>query len=223
MPYKIEGHCHTSESSPCAKTNAKEVVKLYSEANYDGIIITDHFSYSVFKDNDSWDNIVNKFLKGYRIAKEEADKFNIKIYLGMEIRFLDSNNDFLVYGIDEEFLFNNPWLYMKDLKYLDKICKDKYLIIQAHPYRWDNTLVDIKYLDGIEYNNTNPNNECNNERAYSSWIQTDLIGTCGCDFHSPDCISKTQYMLFNSLPMNNEELVKLFIKNDFIVTKSDKM
>jgi tyrosine-protein phosphatase YwqE len=219
MGYKIEFHCHTNESSPCGQTSAKDIVKLYRENQYDGIIITDHFSYSVFKDNDSWEIIVNRFLKGYKLAKEEALKYNIKIYLGMEIRFLDSNNDYLVYGIDEEFLLNNPWLYMKDLKYLDKLCENKYLIVQAHPYRYDNTLADIKYLDGIEYNNTNPNNQCNKNLAYESWIKTNLIGTCGCDFHSPDCISKTEYMLFNNLPNNNNELVKELINRNFTVTK----
>ena len=221
MPYKIEGHCHTSESSPCSQTSAKEIVKLYKYENYDGIIITDHFSYSVFKDTDSWENIVSKFLKGYKTAEIEAQKYNIKVYLGMEIRFLDSNNDYLVYGIDENFLYNNPWLYMKDLKHLDKVCNGKYLIIQAHPYRWDNTLADIKYLDGIEYNNTNPNNECNNEKAYNSWKNTNLLGTCGCDFHSPDCISKKEYMEFINLPNNNEELVKELISRNFVVTKNN--
>lgn len=219
MGYKIEFHCHTSESSPCGQTSAKEIVKLYKENNYDGIVITDHFSYSVFKDNDTWENTVNKFLKGYKIAKEEAKKYNLKIYLGMEIRFLDSNNDYLVYGLDEDFLFNNPWLYMKDLKQLDKLCENKYLIVQAHPYRWDNTLADINYLDGIEYNNTNPNNECNNNLAYDSWIKTNLIGTCGCDFHSPNCISKTEYMLFDNLPNNNTELVRELIMKNYKVTK----
>lgn len=217
--YKIEMHCHTSETSPCAKTSAVELVKLYKDAGYNGIIITDHFCYSNFKNEDNWDNVVNRFLKGYLKAKEEAKKHHIDIYLGMEIRFLDSNNDYLVYGIDEQFLYDNPWLYMKDLRHLDEICENKYLIVQAHPYRWDNTLADIKYLDGIEYNNTNPNNDCNNEKAYNAWIKTDLIGTCGCDFHSPDCINQNEHMELYENPTNNYKLIDLLKNKQYIVTK----
>ena len=219
MSYKIEGHCHTNESSPCARTSAKDIVKIYYENSYDGIIITDHFSYSIYKDNHSWEDIVNKFLLGYRKAKEEANKYNIKVYLGMEMRFLNSNNDYLLYGIDENFLYNNPWIYMKDLKYLHSIIDNKFLIVQAHPFRWDNTLADIKYLDGIEYLNTNPNNNCNNHLAYEAWINTNLIGTCGCDFHSPDCINKTIYMNFFELPNNNLDLIKIMREKKFTITK----
>ena len=51
MGYKIEFHCHTSESSPCGQTSAKDIINLYRENKYDGIVITDHFSYYIYKDN----------------------------------------------------------------------------------------------------------------------------------------------------------------------------
>ena len=37
---KVEMHTHTSETSPCAHINAKDVLKLYKEAGYDTVVIT---------------------------------------------------------------------------------------------------------------------------------------------------------------------------------------
>lgn len=217
MKYRIEGHCHTKDSSPCGQVYAEDILKAYQENNYSGIIITDHFSYQVFGNNDSWKNIVDKFLLGYKNAKKLESKYNIKIYLGMEIRFTDSYNDYLVYGITEEFLYQNEWLYMKSLKELKTLSKDKYLIIQAHPFRYGNTLADLNLLDGIEINNTNPHNICNNHLAYNAYLKSNLIPTCGCDFHSIDCISKTEYMEFFNLPKDNSELVAMIKQRKYII------
>lgn len=40
---RIEMHVHTSEGSPCARVEAKNIVKAYSEAGYDAVIITNHY------------------------------------------------------------------------------------------------------------------------------------------------------------------------------------
>ena len=41
-PYLYETHCHTSQSSACAKCSGKELAEAAKEAGYTGIIITDH-------------------------------------------------------------------------------------------------------------------------------------------------------------------------------------
>lgn len=222
MKYIIEGHCHTKDSSPCGQIYAEDLIKLYKNKNYAGIIITDHFSYSVFKNQDTWKEICDKFLLGYRNAKKLESIYNIKIYLGMEIRFNDSYNDYLIYGITEEFLYSNEWIYMKSLKELKEICQNKYLIIQAHPFRGGNYLAELSLLDGIEINNTNPNNVCNNHLAYEAWKNTNLIPTIGCDFHSADCISEDEYMLFNELPNDNKDLVQYLINRNYILKEKSR-
>ena len=42
MNYKYELHCHTKEVSRCGAVPAAEIVKMYKENGYDGIVITDH-------------------------------------------------------------------------------------------------------------------------------------------------------------------------------------
>lgn len=86
-----------------------------------------------------------------------ADGTPLRVYLGMEIRFPNDENDFLVYGIDEGFLEKYPWIYMKELPDLYKIAqKEGLTIVQAHPFRKKCFPGDIECLHGIEIYNGNP-------------------------------------------------------------------
>lgn len=58
------------------------------------------------------------------------------MYLGMEIRFPHDENDFLVYGMKEDFFARYQWIYMKELPDLWEIAEaERLTIIQAHPFR----------------------------------------------------------------------------------------
>lgn len=50
---KIEMHVHTSEGSPCAETDAESIVRAYSEAGYDAVVITNHFDSVLYGSADS--------------------------------------------------------------------------------------------------------------------------------------------------------------------------
>ena len=39
----LDTHVHTCQVSPCGKVPAKEMIELYKEAGYGGVIITDHY------------------------------------------------------------------------------------------------------------------------------------------------------------------------------------
>lgn len=215
MEYKIEMHLHTMESSPCAKTGIKDALIAFKENGYDAVVVTDHFHHNNFKHLSNWKDIVDAFLIGYRLALKEAKKIGIKVYLGMEIRFPQNYHDYLVYGIDENFIYQNEYIYNTSLEEFFNLIKDKYILIQAHPFRWGNVLSDTKYLHGIEILNTNPNNDCQNHLAYEKWKNTNLIATCGCDFHSLDCITNSHYMTFNYLPKDNNELIEILKNKEY--------
>ena len=108
MKYKYELHCHTAETSECAAALAKDTVEFYKSIGYSGLVITDHYSFLTF----GTDSVckrqidVDKYLKGYHCALEAAtDDFTV--LPGMEIRYFATTNDYLVYGIDEDFLRKN--------------------------------------------------------------------------------------------------------------------
>ena len=74
--YKYDVHVHTSETSNCGKVDAKDVVKLYKEAGYDGIVITDHYYRGFFEnlEGSSWKDKVACFLEGYHNAQSEGER-----------------------------------------------------------------------------------------------------------------------------------------------------
>src|SRR5690606_22097394 len=135
--YKYDVHVHTAEVSPCGQVRARDIVKLYKDKGYDGIVITDHYYIEYFEclNETTWEDKIKSYLSGYYAAREAGYKYGIDVFLGMELRFKESINDFLIYGINENFLFDNPMLYEWNLEEFRQL-KNKYdiLIYQAHPY-----------------------------------------------------------------------------------------
>ncbi len=184
--YLFEIHSHSSQTSVCSAIAAEDIVKTYKQLGYDGVVITDHMSTDTFKkiENEPWEKKADCFLAGYRAAKALEDE-NFSVLLGMEIRFLDYDNDYLVYGIDENFIYNNPDLdRTENLKAFRSIAdKNNLLVIQAHPFRKGMTIIDYKLLDGVEVYNGHPQHNSSNDIALAWAKKYSLTMTSGSDFH----------------------------------------
>ena len=64
-----------------------------------------------------------------------AEGMGLDVILGAELRFPENDNDYLVYGIDEQWLRSNPYVCcMSAQEFFDKF-HDQVLIIHAHPFR----------------------------------------------------------------------------------------
>ncbi len=191
--FKYETHLHTRETSSCAKVSAKEIPHLYKEAGYDGIVVTDHYSPSFFEPRRAidWERCVKQYLEGYYIAANEGVKIGMPVLLGMEITFEESYNDYLVYGIDERFLYRNPRLHKKTLKEFRKIA-DKYglFVAQAHPFRPYMKEVKPKFLDGMEVFNGNPRHDSHNDLAMEYAKKKKLQALSGSDFHQLEDLAR---------------------------------
>jgi predicted metal-dependent phosphoesterase TrpH len=184
--YKYDMHVHTSEVSPCGKVNALELVKLYKEAGYDGIVITDHYFdeyfYSLGRLN--WKEKIDMYLSGYRKALSEGQRIGLEVILGIELRFSENENDYLVYGIDETFLKNYKELYKLGIEKFRKLTSNMdILIYQAHPFRPWIEPVDPILLDGIEVFNGNPRQDNMNHKALSFAKEHNLKMISGSDLH----------------------------------------
>ena len=201
--FKLDIHVHTSETSSCGQVSAQEAVRLYEQAGYDGIIITDHYHREYFNSlgNLTWNDKIDCYLKGYRTAKSEAAKGKMKVFLGIEYRNVESDNDYLVFGMDESMLFKEPELYSRSIQ--DAFaCFRQYgaIILQAHPFRkrFEKDKGDfVRYssmdypelLDGFEFYNGNKN-----------WIQDPaetkaLQRSIRISYWCPDLISTIQAIL----------------------------
>ncbi len=212
--YKYDLHIHTSEVSGCGKIKSKDIVKMYKDIGYDGLVITDHYYEGFFENikDSSWNKKAEDFLIGYRTAHEEAQKLNLKIFLGMELRFSGSENDYLVYGIDENFLLNNPELYKLSLEKFKELIKDKEIVIyQAHPFRTNCFSVDPQLLNGVEVYNGNQRANSYNNQSYESAKKNNLLMVSGSDFHEKEDLA-TGGIITNERINDNKELVKI-LKN----------
>ncbi|MBQ2840454.1 MAG: PHP domain-containing protein [Oscillospiraceae bacterium] len=187
--YKYDIHVHTSETSCCGLMSAAETVERYRASGYTGLCFTDHYSSSTFeRASGSWRDKADRFLSGYRAAKKVAD--GLDILLGAELHFgrpgehIYSSNDYLVYGITEEFIYAYPELHLLTLPEFSEIAKKHdLLVIQAHPMRNNMELVHLDLLDGMEVYNGNQNHEARNEKAEAFARARGYILTSGSDCH----------------------------------------
>lgn len=122
--YKYELHSHTSECDRDADLSARELVHLYREAGYDGMVITDHYIerfYTLWFPEEvqglTHEQQVTRWLRGFRTAQEEGEKIGFTVLPGAEVRFDHYPNDYLLYGLHEEFFYTVPRL--NELKSVD--------------------------------------------------------------------------------------------------------
>lgn len=182
---KIETHVHTSEGSPCAKVDAAGITEAYRRAGYDAIVITNHFDNELLKTFGKTDEEkISRYLLGYRKAKEAGKQFGIRVLLGIEIRLEPSAEDFLIYGVHEEFLYQNPGLCFLNQEEIYHLCHANGAVFyQAHPFREPCMPKHPEFLDGVEYNQR-PDSGNNNEKL-AEWAKAypELKAVSGSDCH----------------------------------------
>lgn len=190
---KIEMHAHTSEASPCANVSADSIPSLYRQAGYDAIVITDHYCKWAQERSGTGtaDIYAQYFLNGYRTAKAAGDRIGFTVLLGAEVNLPGSPNDYLLYGITEEFILAHPSIHEMTLAGLHALCREHdILLLQAHPYRTYCTPADPADLDGAESYNGNPRHNNRNELARQWTEKFHMIQSSGSDFHEMEDVAK---------------------------------
>ena len=89
-------------------------------------------------------------MQGYRKAKQyETEDFTV--LLGTELRFYATVNDYLIYGVTEEMLYELPFLLPLYIKKASRLFRERGCVfLQAHPFRKFITRANPKHLDGVE-------------------------------------------------------------------------
>ncbi len=192
--FRFDTHVHTKETSHCGGVFAKEMVKLYAEAGYSGFVMTDHYNrYSMDRHGCTTpEDRLETFLQGYRGAKAYGEEIGFDVLLGMELQ-LDggSHNEYLLYGLTEEFLYSHPHIYEEDLLSLRRLASaNGILIFQAHPYRPGMTRAAADLLDGAEVFNGNPRHNSANHLAMAYALENRLLMTSGSDAHQVEDVGK---------------------------------
>lgn len=219
MSYKYELHCHTGCVSRCGRVEPERIIELYRQHNYNGIVVTDHYSPMTFTPNWNPQKQIDFYLEGYRRMKKAAgDDFTV--LLGMELRHYASADDYLIYGVTEEFLYSAGNLMMCGVPKMKEFCeKNGFLLMNAHPFRPFRTRCNPKYLDGIEvYNGKTPKKE--NDKALEWARKNGKIMVSGSDFHTEKHVARGGIITEEPV-QNNKNLLNLLKKGNYTLVKTE--
>ena len=193
MSFKTELHCHNSFSG-CSGVSPAGVVEKYVAAGYSTVVITNHFNTGHMSREGSYEALV----KGAFDAVEEtrrAAEGRLNILAGMELTLRCMPNDFLLYGVTEEFFTDvgEELFDMRPWQVRDKIHEYGGMIIQAHPFRFGQVVVNPLEVDGIEVFNGHTGQYSHNEIAKAwalAWMdqyrKDGFVLTSGTDHHDSD-------------------------------------
>ena len=190
--FLYETHLHTSEASACANVSGREQARIYKKAGYAGIIVTDHFfnGNTAVPHNLPWEKRVDLFCKGYENAKKEGEKIGLSVFFGFEFNY--RTTEFLVYGLDSEWIKSHPdmtsWS-VEELYY--NVHKDGGYMVHAHPFRDRFYVEKIRLfpenVDAIEgYNVGNASQSCDNRAVeYAKSINVPILAGTDAHWHEP--------------------------------------
>ncbi len=214
-PYRIELHAHTNPVSGCSEMPPAEMVKRCKDAGAHGVVVTNHACPWARdeRDHDQW---VSYYLNDFHEATEAGKNLGIQVFLGMEIRFPETPNDYLVYGVDET-------MVDRAYDYLNKSLHDFYtdfhgdncLILQAHPFRNGMERIDPADVDGYEVFNFHPGHNSRVSVAADYYATHGGVATGGTDFHHRGHEGQV-FACFKELPRTNNDLVRLLREGDYI-------
>lgn len=210
MKYKTELHCHSSPVSRCASSGPDKVVEEYLAAGYTTIVLTNHLSSATFDIvSGSHKDKIAYYMDGYTKLKTAAAG-RINILLGCEINLTTSSNDYLVYGITERFLLDNPDILSLNIQKLSTLCRREGLpIYQAHPFRRNMTIVKPSLIDGIEVDNGNIRHNSSNPIALAWADRFTLQKITGSDYHDPGDLTVCGIETEKPITTNDELLAVL--------------
>ena len=217
---KYELHAHTAECDRVALHSGDEMVRLYADAGYSGMVITDHYFslfYEWFKDEfcpSDHKSIIDRYLRGYHSARNEAERIGFSLLCGAEVRFDNTPNDYLIYGLEEDDLYTLPLLNrLKNLRELLAVLPDRAVVVQAHPFRDNMTVVSPDLLFGVEAHNgrTSP---FRNKMARDYAEHYGKVMTSGSDFHKMKDLAKGGIVTPRTVTCS-AELVELLKSGDY--------
>lgn len=230
MAYLYETHLHTIGVSKCAVSGGADYIAGYIEKGYSGIIVTDHFYNGNCALNKylPWEDWVNNFCRGYEETKEEGDRQGLDVFFGWEETF-DGCDDYLIYGLDKEWLLKNPQVrtWTRGEQY-ETVKAAGGCVIQAHPFRQryyiPRIILSTGCVDGIEAVNGGHEDVSNDALAFRYAQNIGKTVTAGSDIHDASDIYYGEiFGVYSDKKLNSiGDFVDMILKNNVAGLKVDE-
>ena len=220
MKYKYEMHGHTKMVSQCGQMEPKDIIDTYKYSGYSGLVVTEHYSPLTFGLNSYYkpQRLIEFYLSSYyEMKKYETDDFSVMF--GMELRHYATGADYLIYGVDPEWLRQQGNLLAKFERQVYKMMHEQgYLVFQAHPFRPYILRCNPKYIDGIEIYNGKCDKKTN-DKALAWAEKTGKLMVSGSDFHEGEQLARGGIITEKPIK-NNADLLDVLKSQDFEMIKT---
>lgn len=217
--YRIEMHAHTTPESTCSQITPEDMAKIYHELNYDAIVITNHFIYNYnLYEKYSPEDALEKYVQGYEKTKKAAEQYGLIVILGAELRFTESLNDYLIYGIDKPMLGKIYDMLPNGLEAFRKnFNMEQSVLFHAHPFRDGMNEVSPELLDGIETFNMHPGQNSRVAKAVKYASEKNFkLTLAGTDYHNYGSEGMAAIRT-KILPKNSFELANILKSEDYLL------
>jgi histidinol phosphatase-like PHP family hydrolase len=195
--------------------NYQQAVDEAKKNGIDGLILTNHYQKAYLSKYDSVEAFVAKYHEEYRKAKSYGESVGVKVYYGIEITYEKINMvHLLAYGVGEEFLLAHPFVFDYTLEQIyDAVHSFGGILVQAHPFRCVDKLVDTAYLDGVEISCHPKYYTTSSQKVKEVAIKENLIITSGADYHGDVSYRPICGLEVDGVPQNINEIVDILTSN----------
>ncbi|MGI5898903.1 MAG: PHP domain-containing protein [Christensenellales bacterium] len=216
---KIETHCHSKPASRCSKIKVAALVDGLKAKGYAAAVLTNHY---YGDDLRSPQKIFDEMLFDYQQMADLGNEAGLRVFFGVELRFVGSNNDYLLYGMTPDELKDMGPVYDLGLEGFHKEKPPHVLIYQAHPFRDRMTRAEPSLLDGVEVHNGHPGHDSRNELALAWAKETGRLMISGSDTHFEAGMG-TGGVRLAMMPRSERELAAMLrqINEDDLLIKSE--
>ena len=188
--YLYETHLHTAPVSKCARATVERTLAYYKSLGYAGVCITNHFLDGNINIDRSlpYEERIEFYCSDYEEARRLGDEMGLSVFFGIEMSY--GGADFLVYGIDKEWLLAHPEIMTLSRRdELTLLAEAGAFIVQAHPYREARYIECIRlfprHVHAVEIQNT-AQPDLPNAMARHYAESYDLLPFAGSDNHSAE-------------------------------------
>lgn len=215
--YRTELHNHTYHATDTASVSPEWVVRKYKEMGYDAIAFTNKINYKDVMRR-GFERSFERYKTDYDLGKAVGDEIGIKVLQAMEVTVAGSGRDYLVYGVDDEVVKKALNHIDEEISQFHKTMSDgRTIILQAHPFRPDETKAPRDCIDGMEVFNMQPEQHSRVGIAARYALENDFdIIVGGSDTHNEgdECFIS---MLSKTLPEDSFELAEILCSGDYLL------